>query len=318
MTIGAGASLFRSWTAADPAPAYLLAGEGARLSELLGEALETRFRREGQTVERVHWTAADLERQSPVAALRSPSFFFRRRIFQLPDAAEWKQGPRKEILEYLAAPDPSVVLVIPCAERKTERLFAPVRGIRSTSPAENDVAAAMADYAVSRAAEDGKEMSRGAALFLARWVEADFPRLKAEMAKLLAYAASRETIGEEEIRQVCVAGGGVDPFRLAADLIARNRTACIEGFRRFAAGAEPAEYHALVGAIAWAARRRIAWSVQRSQGAGRGRSGGVATAPGAREAAVLSTLARIDADLKGASGLTPEQVFEIRLLKLLA
>jgi len=316
VTKGADTPLFRSWIEAEPAPAYLLVGEGARLSELLAEALEARFRRDGETVERVHWTAADLERQSPAAAWRSLSFLFRRRIFELPDAADWKQGPRKEIVEYLASPDVSVALVIPCTERKAERFFTAVRGIRKASPGEDEVAGAMADYAASRAAEDGKEMSRDAAVFLARWVGGDFPRLKAEMGKLLAYAASRERIGEEEIRQVCVAGGGVDPFRLAADLIARNRVACIDAFRRFAAAAEPAEYHALVGAIAWAARRRIAWAAQRGKGGGRGY--GAATAPGAREAAVLSTLARIDAELKGASGLTPEQVFEIRLLKLLA
>jgi hypothetical protein len=37
-----------------------------------------------------------------------------------------------------------------------------------------------------------------------------------------------------------------------------------------------------------------------------------------RGAEILQALSRIDRGLKGGSGLTPEQVFEIHLLKLLA
>src|SRR3989304_241715 len=69
--------------------------------------------------------------------------------------------------------------------------------------------------------------------------------------------------GEEESGAVCVAGGTVDPFRLADDLMFRNGKECIEKFRRFAAGAESGDYHALVGAIAWSVRRRLAAAAHR-------------------------------------------------------
>jgi len=302
----------------EQAPAYVLGGEGARLSEMVAQGLVSRFRKEGETVELVHWNVADLERESPDAAWRSPSFFFRWRVFLLPDAGEWKQGPRKEILKYLESPDPSVLLVVPCSDRKARKLFTSVRGIRSASPGEEEVVDAMADFAVSLAAEEGKSLSGDAAVFLARWVGADFPRLRAEMGKLLSFGASRGEIGEEEIREVCVAGGAVDPFRLADDLIYRKRKGCIGKLRRFAAAAESGDYHSLVGAIAWSVRRKLADTGRR--GTGIPTRSGEAGKPFSvqRGAEILTALSRIDRNLKGGSGLTPEQVFEIELLKLLA
>jgi DNA polymerase III delta subunit len=187
-------------------------------------------------------------------------------------------------------------------------VFSSVGGIRSASPGEEDVVAALAEFAVSRAAEAGKGLSGEAAVFLARWIGADFPRFRAELGKLFSFAASRGQIGEEEIRAVCIPGGSVDPFRLADDLMSRNRKGCIEKFRRFSASAESGDYHALVGAIAWSVRRRLAAAESR----GRGR-----TFTAERGAKILQALSRIDRGLKGGSGLTPEQFFEIHLLKLL-
>jgi DNA polymerase III delta subunit len=283
----------------------VLGGEGAGLSEMLAEELVLAFRRAGDTAELVRWSVADLERESPGAAWRSSTFFARRRVFLLPDAGEWKQAPRKEIAAYLASPDPAVALVIPCADRRSRALFASVPGVRSSFPGEEDVLAAMADFAVSRAAAEGKTLPEEAAGFLARWVGSDFPRFRTEIGKLLSFAGVGEEIGEKEIRRVCVAGGRVDPFRLADDLVARDGKACLDKFRRFAAGADSADYHSLVGAIAWSVRRRLSSS-----------KGGAPVAGRAGE--ILSALARIDGRLKGGSALSPEQVFEIELLKLLA
>lgn len=316
MSGGSLSSLFRAWASGKPGPAYVLGGEGARLAEMLAEGLVSRFRKEGETAELVHWSVTDLEKESPAAVWRSPSFFVRRRVFLLPDAGDWKQGPRKEILSYLASPDPDVLLVVPCSERKAMTGFSSVGGIRSASPGEEDVVAALAEFAVSRAAEGGKNLSGEAAVFLARWIGADFPRFRAELGKLLSFAASRGEIGEEEIRAVCVPGGSVDPFRLADDLMSRNRKGCIEKFRQFSASAESGEYHALVGAIAWSVRRRLAASASRGKGMRpEGRRGPFTAERGAE---ILQALSRIDRGLKGGSGLTPEQFFEIQLLKLLA
>ena len=311
-------SLFRSWATGKPAPAYVLGGEGARLSDMLAEELVSRFRKEGETTEFVYWNSADLERESPDAAWRSPSFFFRLRVFLLPDAGEWKQGPRKEILKYLESPDPSVLLVIPCSERRSLNLFTSVRGIRSASLGEEDVVAAMAEFAISRASENGKSLSEEAALFLARWVGSDFPRFRAEMAKLLAFGSSRSEIGEEEIRQVCVAGNMGDPFRLADDLIFRDRNGCLEKFRQFAAAADAGDYHALVGAIAWSVRKKISAAARPGKNAGMRYGPKGRTLTVARGGEILTAMSGIDRALKGGSGLTPEQVFEIALLRLLA
>jgi DNA polymerase III delta subunit len=284
---------------------------------MLAEGLVSRFREQGDTAELVHWSVVDLERESPAGTWRSPSFFFRWRVFLLADAGEWKKAPRKEILSYLEFPEPSVLLVVPCSDRKIRSLFASVRGIRSSSPGEEDVVAAMAEFAVSLAAGEGKTLSGDAAVFLARWVGSDFPRFRSEMGKLLAFGQAKGEIGEDEIREVCIAGGMVDPFQLADDLMARDRKSCLEKFRRFAAGAETGDYHALVGAIAWSVRRRLAGDAK--QGKGKGMRPGRKGAPysAAMGARILTAMSRIDRNMKGGSGLTPEQVFEIGLLKLL-
>jgi hypothetical protein len=110
----------------------------------------------------------------------------------------------------------------------------------------------------------------------------------------------------------------VDPFRLADDLIFRNRKGCIEKFRRYAASAESGDYHSLVGAIAWSVRRKLADTGRRGTGIAT-RSGGAGKPFSVRRGAeILTALSRIDRNLKGGSGLTPEQVFEVELLKLLA
>lgn len=299
---------FRAWLSESPSAAYLLGGEGAGLAEMVAELWLSRLRGEGETAEIVRWTAADMERESPTAAWGTPSFFCRWRVFLLPEVGETRKGGRAETRSYLEAPDPHSVLVIPCADRNAFQALSRSPGVRAAAFREDQVIRVLAGYAVDRATDAGKEMPEEVAAFLARWVGGDFARMKTEVAKLLAFAGARREIGEEEVRQVCVASGSVDPFRLADDLISRNRNGCIEQFRRFAAAADASDYHALVGAIAWMVRRRIA-----RQGA-RGGGGGITTERAGR---ILSALSQMDRGLKGGSGLTPEQVFEIRMLALL-
>ena len=303
-------ALFQPWLAGDPSPAYLLAGEGVGLADLLGELLEARFRDEGAAVELRLMTATDLERESPSVEWRTPSFFVRRRVFVLPDIEEIRKAPRKELLAYLAAPEPSVTLVLPCSDRDGLKTFSVLPGVRSASPREDQVVSVLARYATTMAAEAGKELADDAAEFFARWVGTDFSRIKAETRKLLSFAGERKEIGEEDIRAVCVSGGEVNPFRLAEALFLRNGPECIALFRKFAGGADSSDFHGLVGAIAWGARKRMG-------GAGYGQRGRPALSP-ERGGAILSALSRIDRGLKGESGLSPEQLFEIYLLKLLA
>jgi DNA polymerase III delta subunit len=295
--------LFQPWFSHSLAPAYLLSGEGAGLADLVAELWLDRFRAEGITAELIRWTPADIERESMDAVFRTPSFFFRFRMFILPDLGDLKKGPRDALLGYLGAPDPSVILVLPCSDKATARSFSAIPGVRSTAPREEQVVSTLARAAVSRMRETGKELSEDAAAFLVRWVGMDFARVKEELGKLLSYSAGLREIGEEEIRAVCISGGAVDPFRLAEKLVHRDKKECLTLFRRFAAGAEAADYHGLVGAIAWFVRRRLA-------------DKGTALAP-RRGGEILAALSRIDRGMKGESRLSPEQLFEIQLLKLL-
>lgn len=295
--------LFQPWFSGRPAPAYLLAGDGAGLADLVAELWLGRFREEGKTAELVRWTAVDLERESPEASFRTPSFFFSFRIFVLPDLAEVKKAPREAVLAYLGAPDPSVLLVLPCAERHAARAYSAVAGVKSMTPREEQVVSALAGFAVATVRGAGKAFPGDAAEFLVRWVGLDYSRLKEEIGKLLSFAGDRTEIGEEEVREVCVARGAVDPFVLARKLEDRDLKGCLSMLRKFAAGAEAADYHGLVGAIAWSVRKRLV-------------ARGTTLSP-ERGGRILAALSLIDRGMKGESGLSPEQVFEIRLLKLL-
>ena len=295
--------LFASWLSSAPAAAYLLSGEGAGLADLVAGLWMDRFRTEGITAELARWTPADMDRESLEAVFRTPSFFCRYRVFVLPDLADLKKGAREALLAYLGAPDPSVLLVIPCSDKSAARTFASISGLRSAAPREEQAVSTLARAAVAEIRAAGKDLSEDAAVFLVRWVGMDFARLKEELGKLLSFSADRKEIGEEEIRTVCIAGGAVDPFRLAEKLVKMDKKGCLTLFRRFAAGADAADYHGLVGAVAWFVRRRLA------------DKGGALTAR--RGGEILAALSRIDRGMKGESRLSPEQQFEIRLLKLL-
>ena len=301
-------AFFREWLSDPPPPVLLLGGEGAGLAEMVAELLCARLRQGGGTAELIRVGVMDLERESPIAEWRTPSFFFRFRVYLLPDYGELRKGPRTELHAYLESPDPNVALVLPCTDRNAMRKLSAVPGVRSSTLREEQVDRILAEYCSGQAGRAGKEMPEEVALFLVRWTGGDYTRIGSEMGKLLAYAGDRKEIGEEEIRQVCIAGGSVDPFRMADDLIHRRREACIDQFRRFARSAESSDYHALVGAIAWTVRNRSA-----GQRYPRGKP-----VPPERAGAVLSALASIDAGLKGGSALSPEQFFEIRMLALLA
>ena len=298
--------IFREWLSGDPAPAYLLYGDGAGLAGLLARAWEGKLRGEGVPIESFRWTLEDLARESPTAAWRSPSFFSRFRIFTLPDLAEMKKAHRDEIKAYLESPEPSATLILHGTDFRQARGFSSARNLLSNAPREEKAVEALARHAVRAAAEGGAKLSRESALFLARWVGASFDALDAEIGKVLAFAAGRGEVVEEDIRAVCVSRGAVDPWKLADDLILKDVKACLDAVRRFAASAEPEDYHRLNGALAWHLRSRI-------QGIKRG----APVAP-RRAAEIFRALSRIDREMKGESRLSPGQVFEIRLLSLLA
>ena len=297
--------IFRKWLSGEPAAAYLLYGEGAGLAGLLARAWEGKLRGEGVPIESFRWTLEDLARESPTAAWRSPSFFSRLRIFTLPDLAEMKKAHRDEIKAYLESPEPSAMLILHGTDFRQARGFAGAGNLLSDAPREEKAVEALARHAIAAAAEGGARLTRESALFLARWVGASFDALDAEIGKVLAFAAGRGEVIEEDIRAVCVSRGAVDPFKLAETLV-RKDGECLALFRRFAAAAEPDDYHKLNGAVAWFLRSRIQ---------GKGGAGGVSPR---RAAEVFRVLSRIDREMKGESRLSPAQVYEIRLLSLLS
>ena len=298
--------IFREWLSRDPAPAYLLYGDGAGLAGLLARAWEGKLRGDGVPIESFRWTLEDLARESPTAAWRSPSFFSRVRIFTLPDLAEMKKAHRDEIKAYLESPEPSATLILHGTDFRQARTFSGAGNLLSDAPREEKAVEALARHAVRAAAEGGAKLTRESALFLAKWVGASFDALDAEIGKVLAFAAGRGEVVEEDIRAVCVSRGAVDPFKLAEALVRKDVKGCLSLFRRFAAAAEPDDYHKLNGAVAWHLRSRI-------QGA---RGAGPVTPQ--RAAEVFRILSRIDREMKGESRLSPGQVYEIRLLSLLS
>lgn len=260
-----------------------------------------RFRSEGHAAELSVWTSSDLERESPEGVWRTPSFFCRFRVFILPDLGELKKGARDSVAAYLDSPDPSVVLVLPCSDRYVAKAFSAIPGVLSASLREEQAAAVLTQTSMAAAKAAGKDLSADAAAFLVRWVGLDFGRIEAEIGKLVSFAGDRNEIGYEEIRQVCIASGAVDPFELAEKAVRGEPKEFLSLLRRFAARADQGDYHALVGAVAWVVRKRM------SDG-----RGGLSAQRGGM---ILAALSDIDRGIKGESRLSPEQFFEIRMLK---
>ncbi|HEX8044068.1 MAG TPA: hypothetical protein VF496_10795, partial [Candidatus Deferrimicrobium sp.] len=56
--------IFREWLSGDPAPAYLLYGDGTGLAGLLAKSWEGKLRGGGVPIESYRWTLEDLARQA--------------------------------------------------------------------------------------------------------------------------------------------------------------------------------------------------------------------------------------------------------------
>ncbi len=303
MTRAAFSSLFQPWIGRPPAPAYFLHGAGAGLAGLLAAEWERKLRAGGVSFETFRWTMTDLERESPSIAWRSPSFFSSLRIFVLPDIAEMKKAYRDEIKEYLAAPEPSAMLILHGTDYRQAKTFSGAVNVLSLALREDQAVEALARYASAAAGEAGMSISRESSAFLARWTGGSFEALDAELKKVMAFASGKDAVTEEDIRAVCVFRGEVNPFHLAEALERKDAAACLAMLRNFAQHAKDEEYHQLNGALAWHLRERV-----------RGKGAGIA--PG-RAAEIFDALSRIDRDLKGESRLSPRQVYEIRLLSVL-
>lgn len=291
------ASVFRELLEGDPPPAFVLTGDAAGLTEMLAESWSARLKHEAQSAEMTHLTPIDMERDTVVFDWRTPSFFAKYRLFILPDLADLKKGPREEIAEYLKGPTPQVTLFIPCSKKDP---ISTIKGVKSVSLRTDQAESAMSAFAASVIRDAGGKVTPQAAAFLARWIGLDFPRLKEEIRKLLATVEKGKEIGEDEIREICVAGGfEMDPFKFAEALIAGKMDQVIPMFRRFSKAAEKDEYFKLLGAVSWKVRA----------------SGGRMSPE--RAGALIDALGAIDRGIKGESELSPEQVVEIQLLKLL-
>lgn len=304
MTRSPDTTPFGRWLERPPAPAYLLYGAGAGLAGLLAAEWERRLRREGVSFEVFRWTAVDLEREPAATAWRSPSFFARMRLFVLPDLAETKKAHRDEIKAYLERPEPSAMLILHGSDFRQAKAFSGTDNLLSAAPREEQAIDALARHAVAAAREAGTTLSREAAVFLARWTACDFEALAVEVGKVLAFAAGRGEVSEEDIRAVCVFRGEVNPFQLAEALLRDDRVACLSLLRRFAAHAKDDDYHQLNGAVAWYLRDRL-----------RGKGAPVTAR---RAAAIFDAISRIDREMKGESRLSPEQIYEIRVLSVLS
>jgi DNA polymerase III delta subunit len=295
---------FKTWLDRPPAPAYFLYGAGAGLAGLLAAEWERRLRNEGVSVETFRWTAADLEREPPTIAWRSPSFFSRLRLFVLPDLAETKKAHRDEIKAYLSHPEPSAMLILHGTDFRQAKTFSGTANLQSAAPREDQAVDALARYAVAAARDAGAALSRDSAVFLSRWTGCSFDAMTVELSKVLAFAAGKEEVAEEDIRAVCVFRGDVNPFQLAEALVRKDRMACLSLLRRFSATAKEEEYHQLNGAVAWYLRDRA-----------RGKGSPVTAR---RAAEIFEALSRIDREMKGESRLSPEQIYEIRVLSVLS
>jgi hypothetical protein len=194
-----------------------------------------------------------------------------------------------------------VTVVAPAAKKDGHRALRLLEGVATVLPkGGREVAEVLARAAVRHASRAGVSLSPAGASFLVEWVGPDMVRVREEVEKVVLFAGKGREAGEDEVRQVCVARGGSDPFRVARAVLDGNRNAFLEAFRAYAADAATDDYHSLAGAIGWELRSRM--------------KGGRSPLPPATGERVARALWEIDRGMKGESGLSPGQYLEIRLL----
>lgn len=305
MTPPAPPPLFAKLLAADPPPTLaVLSGEAAALSGRFAELLVETLRGRGTSAEAHLLTPLDTEKGLPVEGWRTADFFVRHRVYVLPEAQELRKEAKEDLAGWAASPADGVTVVAPALRRDGHGTLRSLPGVATVVPkGSGEVADALARGAVRDAERAGVELDPAGAAFLVEWVGLDAEKVREEVEKVVLFAGKGGRAGEEQVRQVCVARGGADPFRVARAILDGNRDAFLAAFRRYAAQAATEDYHSLAGAVAWEFRAR----------AKRGR----AALPPAVGDRVARALWEIDRGMKGESGLTPGQYLEIRLLAAL-
>ncbi len=197
------AALQRHLAQEDPAPVYLLGGEGRyRIEETWRQLLERLVPERARRLNGERLSAKECTPSQVRERLNTLPMFGGRRLLAVQDLEAWGKEQIKELIEYLEKPNPMACLVLMTGQKKgLEKVEAAVetRGHVVRFPAVSEREAPR--WLQERARRLGKTLPAQVAMFLVEQTGADLGLLDREMEKLATFVGDRDRIELEDAKQ---------------------------------------------------------------------------------------------------------------------
>lgn len=186
-----------------PAPAYLLGGDGQHLiEEAWSQILERLVPSRGRRLNGERLSAKDVAFAQVRDRLNTLPMFGSKRLLAVQQVEVWNKEQQKELMAYLAKPNPMACLVLIAAQKKgVEKIESAVEScgvvVRFPAMTERDAPR----WLQERARHLGKSLAPQAALFIVEQVGAEPELLVREIEKLVAYVGAKDRIELGDARQ---------------------------------------------------------------------------------------------------------------------
>lgn len=244
----------------DPAPVYLLGGEGQyRVEEgwrrILERLVPERARRlNGERLSARECTVAQVRDR-----LNTLPMFGGRRLLAVQDIEVWSKEQQKELIAYLEKPNPMACLVLIAGQKKgLEKVEAAVEAcghvVRFPAMSEREAPR----WLQERARRLGKTLPPQVAMVLVEQTGADPGLLDRELEKLIAFVGARERIDVADARQTASAMRTYTVFEMLRYVSEGSPGRAVASLRSLIMGGE----EPLIVLALLARQLRIVWQVR--------------------------------------------------------
>lgn len=194
-----------------------------------------------------------------ISAAQMPPMMADRRLVEIRDLHLAQPAELEALLDYLANPVPSTMLVLVAGTFVTGK-GKPNWGVRfrnavkkvgdyhSFKAADVD----LARFAVDEARSLGKRLARNDAALLVEWLGADLARVRSEVHKLVLYVGDRDEVVAADIETCCALLGEAEIWSLTGAIAAGDTDGALAATHRLLSGGD--DPRRLLAMIAWQLR----------------------------------------------------------------
>ncbi|MBI5232680.1 MAG: DNA polymerase III subunit delta [Coriobacteriales bacterium] len=224
----------------DLKPVYLITGSEQLLLDQAVSRLHQRFVDAGGTdFDITHFDGENASVDEVVGVSNTLPFGAERRLVVVKNADKLNKESHETLAAYAGDPSPYAVLVLLAPKlAKNTRLYKAVDKLGGAAeykaPAKKDYPRWVADAFAAR----GRRLAPDAAELMVRLVGYDLRRLEIEIEKVIAFAASKESLGRDDVEGVVIASAGASVFEFLDALADRNAARAMRLLARLLADGE--------------------------------------------------------------------------------